>query len=62
MQTNIAKLRLEKNLSQLGLSKKIGASQKIVSDWEKETSAPGAGYLIKLANFFEVSIDYILKQ
>lgn len=56
----IKELRLEKGLSQAQLGAKIGVSQKAVDYWEREVNEPKAGYIIKLAHFFEVSADYLL--
>lgn len=62
MPTNIKKLRQERKWTQLKLALKMGIDQTTVSSWESENKAPSAASLIKLANVFEVSIDYILKQ
>lgn len=56
----IKELRLEKGLSQAQLGAKIGVSQKAVDYWEREVNEPKAGYIIKLAQYFEVSADYLL--
>ena len=56
----IKELRLDKNLSQDGLAKIIGVSQKAIDYWERGVNEPKASYIIKLADFFEVSADYLL--
>ena len=53
-------LRTEKNLSQQKLAKLIGVTQKAIDFWEKGINEPKASYIIKLANFFEVTTDYLL--
>lgn len=36
-----------------------GLSSTAISAWEHEVNEPSLGALIKLANYFKVSIDYI---
>lgn len=59
---NIKYLRKEKNLSQKQLGEKIGVSQKAIDYWESGTNEPKASYIIKLADYFEVSADYLLDR
>lgn len=56
----IKELRKEKNLSQSQLAGQIGVSQKAIDYWELGTKEPKASYIVKLAEFFEVSADYLL--
>lgn len=58
----IKKLRQERNLSQQALAKAIGVSQKAVDFWEKSINEPKASYIVALADFFEVSCDYLLRD
>lgn len=53
-------LRLENNLSQNALAKKINSSQKIIDYWEKGASEPKAEFIIALADCFGCTTDYIL--
>ncbi len=58
---NILKeLRQEKNLSQEDLVKAIGISQACIARWEIGKQEPKYIYIIKLAQFFGVTIDYLL--
>ncbi len=57
---NIKELRVEKGLSQSTLAKKIGVSQKAIDYWERGINEPKASYIIKLADFFDVSADFLL--
>lgn len=52
--------RKEKGLSQASLAKQIGVSFAIVCYWETDKSEPTAPNLVKLADFFNVSVDYLL--
>ncbi|MBR2871525.1 MAG: helix-turn-helix transcriptional regulator [Clostridia bacterium] len=56
----LKELRLEKNLSQQQLAKQIGVSQKAIDFWERGINEPKATYIVKLADYFEVSADYLL--
>ncbi len=56
----IKELRLEKGLTQLQLGKNIGVSQKAIDYWERAVNEPKASYIVKLAEFFGVSSDYLL--
>ena len=57
---NIKELRTERGLSQAGLAEAIGVSQGAVYFWEKGINEPTAGYLVKMANLFNVSVDELL--
>ncbi len=56
----IKELRQEKGLSQATLGKEIGVSQKAVDYWERKVNEPKASYIIALADFFDVTADYLL--
>ena len=56
----IFELRKEMNLSQVKLAKQIGVTQKAVDFWEKGINEPKSSFIIKLAQFFHVSSDYLL--
>lgn len=53
-------LRTTKGLSQVKLAKAIGVSQKAIDFWERGVNEPKASYIVLLANFFNVSSDYLL--
>ena len=56
----LKELRQENGLSQCALAHKIGVSQKAIDYWERGVNEPKATYIVKLADFFDVSSDYIL--
>lgn len=56
----IFELRTECKISQLALAKIIGVSQKAIDYWERGVNEPKASYIILLADFFNVSADYLL--
>lgn len=57
---NLKELRTEKGYTQAELAKEIGVSQGAIYFWEKEINEPTAGYLVKLADIFGVSVDELL--
>ncbi|MCX4362607.1 MAG: helix-turn-helix transcriptional regulator [Clostridia bacterium] len=56
----IKELRLERDLSQQKLAEAIGVSQKAIDYWERGVNEPKASYVARLADFFEVTSDYLL--
>lgn len=42
------------------VGKEIGVSSGIISTWKKEGYCPSGEMLIKIANYFECSIDYLV--
>lgn len=56
----IKELRIERGLLQRELALKIYFSQSQISNWEKGATEPSANALLKLADFFEVTADYLL--
>lgn len=61
MGERIAELRRKKGLTQIQLAEKLNISDKAVSKWESNKSDPSLEMLVALSNFFECSIDYIVK-
>lgn len=57
---NLRNLRESDSLSQNQFAQKIGFSQSAVSAWENNTREPGIGALIKISQFFNVSVDYLI--
>ena len=56
----IKELREEKNISQLELAKKLNLTQQSISLYEKGDREPSIDVLKSIANFFNVSLDYLL--
>lgn len=57
----LRELRAESHISQAKLAESIGVSPGNVSTWESGESKPGYTALCALAQFFEVSADYLLE-
>ena len=60
MQNNLRKLRKEKKLTQVALQMHTGIEQALLSKFENGERIPPTESLIILADFYNVSIDYIL--
>lgn len=56
----LKELRKELGLTQTALAKEIGATQRQISFWESGQIEPGIFWLIKLADFFDITIDYLV--
>ena len=55
----IAELRKEKGLSQRQLAKEIDTSQANLSRWEQGLNEPSIMECWKIADYFDVSIDFL---
>lgn len=56
----LRELRLEKGCTQAELGKALCLTKMAVSHWEKGNSEPGIAQLRSLADFFDVSVDYLI--
>ena len=57
---NLKLLRKQHNLSQKEIGNIFHASQNTVSQWENGTRKPSYDIIQELADYFEVSVDYLL--
>ena len=57
---NIKKMRVLRGLSQVEFAKIIGVTKQCVSNWENDNVMPSVEMLVKLADYFGVTTDYIL--
>lgn len=57
---NLRTLRLELGLSQKVLAEKLGKKRTSVFEWETNGHEPDYDTLIEIANFFNVTLDYLL--
>lgn len=57
----IKKLREQHNLNQEELGNIVGVSDKTVSSWEINRTEPKMGIVQQLADYFNVSMDYLIK-
>ena len=56
----LKKLRTIKGVSQSELSKRLGVTRSSVNAWEMGISCPTMQYIIDLANYYDVTTDYLL--
>lgn len=60
MKNNLRKLRKGQNLTQIALQMETGIEQALLSKFENGTRIPPTETLLILADYYDVSIDYIL--
>lgn len=58
--THLKALRQSKNLTQKQLAENIGASESGIQNYELGTRKPTYDMLIALADYFDVSLDYLV--
>lgn len=56
----IKELRKAKGVSQLKMAMDLNTSQNTISRYETGEREPGIADLIKLADYFKVSVDYLI--
>ncbi|MBE6901214.1 MAG: helix-turn-helix transcriptional regulator [Ruminococcaceae bacterium] len=56
----IKNLRVHSGMSQVQLAERLGITKSAVNAWESGTNSPSLSYIIKLAQVFGVSTDYLL--
>ena len=57
---NLRIIRDKRNINQLKLALEIGVTQESISKYENDTAFPSKDILIKLANYLNCSIDYLV--
>ena len=60
MENNLKLLRKKKGLTQIGLQMQTGIEQALISKFENGERIPPTETLMCLADFFGVSMDYIM--
>lgn len=58
---NLLRLRKSKNISQDELGGQLNVSRQTISKWELEETTPDMEKLILLSDFFNVSVDELIK-
>ncbi|MBQ7706381.1 MAG: helix-turn-helix domain-containing protein [Lachnospiraceae bacterium] len=59
---NISNLRQQNNMTQGDLADKLNYSDKAISKWERAESIPDVAVLKKIADLFEVTLDYLVSE
>ena len=60
MEFRLKELRKERNISQLRLALDLNMNQNTISRYENMEREADYGTLIKFADYFDVSLDYLL--
>ena len=60
METNLKKLREAKKMTQVAVQMATGVEQALLSKYETGERIPPTDTLMRLADFYEVSMDYIM--
>ncbi|MBQ9557509.1 MAG: helix-turn-helix transcriptional regulator [Clostridia bacterium] len=60
MGARLKQLRKSRGLTQLAVQMKTGIEQALLSKFENGERVPPTETLVKLADFYEVSVDYLL--
>lgn len=60
MVRNLRKLRINKGISQQQLADMMGTTQQSINKYENHNVEPDISALIKMADFFETSVDYLV--
>ena len=56
----LKQLRIKKNIKQQDLAKALNVTKQSVSNWENNKRLPDVNTLIKLADFYNCSLDYLV--
>ena len=56
----LKELRKSKNLSQIRLAMELKLNQNTISRYENGEREPGIAELISIADYFDVSVDYLI--
>lgn len=62
MLSKLSELRKSKGLSQIELAKILNVNQNTISRWENGDREPNPDMLKTIANYFQVSVDYLLEN
>lgn len=62
MDNNLKKLRVERKKTQLQVQMDTGIEQALLSKYENGLRVPPTETLLTLADYFNVSMDYIMKR
>ena len=58
--TRLKELRKSKKITQLTLALKLKTNQNTISRYESGEREPGINEIIAIADYFDVSVDYLL--
>ncbi len=62
MKLRLRDLREDRDITQTALAEYLGCSQQTYSRYENERVQPSLEVLVRLADYFDTSVDYLLGQ
>lgn len=62
MQNRLKELRKSRGYTQISVQMQTGIEQALLSKYENEERVPPTETLLRLADFYRVSMDYILRR
>lgn len=60
--SNLERIRKDRKISQAKLGEILDLTQQMISSYEKDLSSPNVEVLIKIADYFNVSIDSLVEH
>lgn len=60
--SRIKELRAKKGTTQETVANALGVSPQAISKWEQNTTMPDVSMLVPIADYFGVSVDYLLRE
>ncbi len=60
--SRIKELRLSHSLNQVELAQKLSVTKQTISNWENNNIQPSIDMLVKIADCFSVTTDYLLDR
>lgn len=58
----IKELRLERGLTKVQLAKELGVNKRTILRWEQDMMCMSLRHAVRLANFFEISLDELIRE
>ncbi|MDE6470519.1 MAG: helix-turn-helix domain-containing protein [Eubacterium sp.] len=62
LNNKIKELRIAHGLNQVELAKKLSVTKQTVSNWENNNIQPSVDMLVKIADCFSTTTDYLLER
>lgn len=58
----IKKFRKARGLSQIELGERLGVTQQVITNWERNLREPTIETLLKIAGIFEITLEHLVGQ
>lgn len=60
LKERIKKIRVDAGESQAAMGERLGVAQRTIAGWEKGTRQPNADMIVKIAETYQITTDYLL--